>query len=65
MTLPQSILTGAMVIGAAIVAAQLVAPYQMATGTAMVWRVNRITGEVRECVRELDPREPKVASDCR
>jgi hypothetical protein len=65
MTIPQSILAGAAVIGACIVAAQFVAPYQMESGPALVWRVNRVTGEVRECVRDLDVRTPRIVTDCR
>ncbi|MCP2125781.1 hypothetical protein [Bradyrhizobium ottawaense] len=65
MTIPQSILAGAAVIGACIVAAQVVAPYQMASGPALIWRVNRITGEVRECLRGMDAREPHIVTDCK
>lgn len=64
LTIPQSILAGATVIGACIVAAQFVAPYQMASGPALVWRVNRVTGEVRECLRQLDVRAPRIVTDC-
>jgi hypothetical protein len=65
MTIPQSIVAGAVVIGACIIGAQLVAPYQMASGPALVWRVNRITGEVRECLRGIDASQPRVVTDCR
>ena len=65
MTVQQSILAGAVIIGVSIVLSQFVAPYQMASGPALVWRVNRITGEVRECIRGVDAREQKAVSDCR
>ncbi len=65
MTIQQSIVAGAAVIGLSIIAAQLITPYEMASGPALVWRVNRITGEVRECVRGIDASQPHVVSDCR
>lgn len=64
MTVQQSILAAGVIIGISIVVSQLVAPYQMASGPALVWRVNRITGEVRECVRGVDAREPRAVSNC-
>jgi hypothetical protein len=65
MTVQQSILFGAVIIGASIIASRVVAPYQMASGPALLWRINTITGEVRECLRELDVRAPHVVSDCK
>jgi hypothetical protein len=65
MTIQQSILAAAGIIGVCIILSQLMTPYQMASGPALIWRLNRITGEVRECVREMDPRGPRVVSDCR
>jgi len=64
MTIQQSILAGAAVIGVSIIAAQLITPYEMASGPALVWRVNRITGEVRECIREVDANAPRAISNC-
>ncbi|MDA9415718.1 hypothetical protein XH81_12820 [Bradyrhizobium sp. CCBAU 25360] len=60
MTIPQSILAGAAIIGASIVAAQFVVPFQMASGPAFLWRVNRVTGEVRKCRRGMDADQPHI-----
>jgi hypothetical protein len=51
MTTPQSILVGATVIGISIVVAQLATPYRItnSSASAFAWRVNQITGDVREC----------------
>lgn len=50
MTVPQSILAAAAVIGACIIAAQLIAPYQISSSVAaFAWRVNRVTGDIRQC----------------
>jgi hypothetical protein len=65
MTIQQSILAAAGIVGACIILSQLMTPYQMASGPALIWRLNRITGEVRECVREMDSREPHIVSDCK
>ncbi len=65
MTIQQSIIAGAAVIGISIIVAQLVTPYQMASGPALVWRINRITGEVSECLRGMDSTQPHIVSDCR
>jgi hypothetical protein len=65
MTVQQSIIVGALIVGASIIGSRLVAPYQMASGPALIWRLNTITGEVRECVRELDARGPRAVSDCK
>jgi hypothetical protein len=65
MTVPQSIFIGAALIGASIVASRLLAPYQLVSGPALLWRINTLTGEVRECLRELDARQPHVVSDCK
>jgi hypothetical protein len=65
MTVQQSILMGAVIIGACIILSQLATPYQMASGPALIWRLNRITGEVRECLRGLDARDAHIVSDCK
>jgi hypothetical protein len=64
-TVQQSIIIGAPIVGASIIGSRLVAPYQMASGPALIWRLNTITGEVRECLRELDERSPRAVSDCK
>ena len=64
MTVQQSIVLAALILGASVIGSRLVAPYQLTSGPALLWRVNTITGEVRECLRELDVRGPHVVSDC-
>ena len=41
MTVQQSIMFGALVVGASIFGSRLVAPYQMAIGPAFIWRITR------------------------
>lgn len=50
MTTPWAILAGACVIGASIVIARLIAPYQLAAGAVSAWRVNIVTGSVTPCI---------------
>jgi hypothetical protein len=47
MTIPQSILIGSVIIGGCIIGTQFAAPYRLASGTAVVWRLNAIAGEMR------------------
>ena len=49
MTNPQAILIGAGVIALAVLGSRLIAPYQIVSGTAVVWRVNALTGKVELC----------------
>ncbi|MGH7118770.1 MAG: hypothetical protein ACREFP_07245 [Acetobacteraceae bacterium] len=49
MTIQRAILIGAAIVGAAIICGRVVAPYQIASGTAVVWRINTLTGTVRLC----------------
>ena len=65
MTVQQAIMFGALVVGASIFGSRLVTPYQMATGPAFVWRMNTITGEMRECLGGLDQSDPRIESDCK
>jgi hypothetical protein len=64
-TVPQAILIGSAIIALAIVGSQFVAPYRLASGTAMVWRLNAVTGEMRLCNSEINVREPLPADACR
>jgi hypothetical protein len=65
MTVPQSIIVGAALIGASIISARVLAPYQLASGPAFLWRINTMTGEIRECLRGLDASSPRIVSDCK
>jgi hypothetical protein len=49
MTIPHAIVIGALIIAASIIVTRIIAPYQIASGTAIVWRVNTITGSVELC----------------
>jgi hypothetical protein len=65
MTVQQSIVLAGLIVGMSIIGSRLVAPYQLTSGPAFLWRVNTITGQVRECLRGLDERDPHVVSDCK
>lgn len=65
MTVPQAILAGSSIIAAAIVGSQFVAPYRLASGTADVWRLNAITGEMRLCNDEIIARAAPPTDACR
>jgi hypothetical protein len=54
MTAAQAIVVGAIIIGASIMGARLVAPYQVASGTAVAWRINTITGAVELCNSSIE-----------
>jgi hypothetical protein len=57
----RAILVGAAMIAIALVAARIVAPYEIASGpTAHVWRVNVITGTIRLCRIDL----PDYSAQC-
>jgi hypothetical protein len=61
-----TILIGAIVIGIAVIAARLIAPYQIARGVdaqgnPFLWRSNAITGDVQMCpalnvIRHTEPK---------
>jgi hypothetical protein len=53
MSVQTSIVIGAIIIGSAIVAARIIAPYQVTSGTAIAWRLNTVTGEVKLCNVEI------------
>ena len=55
MTLNSAILAGAAIVAAAILGAQLVAPYRLVHPlNEGYWRLNTVTGEARPCYREYD-----------
>ncbi len=49
MSTPAAVLAGSIIIGLAITGTRLIAPYQIASGTAVVWRVNTVTGDTVLC----------------
>jgi hypothetical protein len=50
LTVQQSILAAAAIVGIALILAKVIAPYEIAPSpTASAWRLNRITGDVRRC----------------
>jgi hypothetical protein len=49
MTVQRAILIGSIIIGMSIVGARVIAPYEFTSGTALVWRLNTITGVVVPC----------------
>ena len=66
MTPTQAILIGAILIGISIIAARVVAPYEIATGVdsqgnPLLWRANALTGDVQICpaINVLKHVEPK------
>jgi hypothetical protein len=62
MTIPQAILIAAGIIGASIIVARIVAPYTLSSGTAVVWRINTVTGSVELCNYSVDVSNPIVAN---
>lgn len=64
MTVPQAILAGAGIIGIAIIGSQLIAPYRIVSGPALVWRINTVTGEVSGCDYSIIGSPPR-GSGCR
>jgi hypothetical protein len=66
MTIPQSILIGSVIIGGCIVGTQFAAPYRLASGTAVVWRLNAVTGEIKLCNSDIEyGKEIEAGKDCR
>jgi hypothetical protein len=65
MTIQQAILIGAVIVGGSIIAARVIAPYEIASGTAVLWRVNTITGTVQLCNFTLDVGNVDAANRCR
>jgi hypothetical protein len=66
MTSAQATLIGAIVIGLAVVAARVIAPYEIAAGVdgqgnPLLWRINAITGDVQMCpaLNVIKRTEPK------
>jgi hypothetical protein len=64
MTIPQAILAGAAIIASAIFGSQLLMPYRLASGPALVWRINSITGEISGCNYSMIG-EPPTGEGCR
>jgi hypothetical protein len=58
MTVTQAIIIGSVIIAISIVAARFLAPYQLSSGTAVVWRINTITGSVELCNFETEVSHP-------
>ena len=66
MTVQHSIIIGAALVACAVLGGQLVAPYRMTASGASVWRINTVTGEVRECYLGAHMVHAElVVSDCR
>jgi hypothetical protein len=64
-TVAQAVLIGASIIAASIIGTQVVSPYRLASGTAVVWRLNAITGEMKLCNMEINVRDPEAGNACR
>ena len=64
MTVPQAIVIGAAIIAGAIIGAQIITPYRLASGTAIVWRLNAITGETVLCNFEINVRAADAGNRC-
>jgi hypothetical protein len=62
MTIPQAIIIGSLVIAASIIGARVIAPYALSSGTAVVWRINTITGTVELCNYQTDISNPVVGN---
>lgn len=62
MTIPQAIIIGTLIVGASLIGARLIAPYEITSGTAMVWRINTITGAVELCNFQTDVSNPVVGN---
>jgi SLT domain-containing protein len=62
MSIQHAIIVGSLLIAAAIVGSRLMAPYQVASGTAIAWRINAITGAVELCNFEIDVRNPAATN---
>jgi len=64
MTTSQAIIVGAIIIGASIIGTRIIAPYEFTSGPAYIYRLNTMSGNVRECVRGVDAREPRIVTNC-
>jgi hypothetical protein len=62
MTVPQAIIIAALIIAASIVGARIVAPYALSSGTAVVWRINTMTGAVELCNFQIEVSNPVVVN---
>lgn len=65
MTTPQAIIIGACIIGASVVLSELVSPYEMSSEGGTSWRVNTVTGAVKNCTTVIDVRHPDADNQCR
>lgn len=46
---PFAIVLAGLIVASAIAISPMIAPYRMASGTGVTWRVNTVTGEVSLC----------------
>ncbi len=58
MTIPQAIVVGSFIVAVSIIVARIIAPYELSSGTAVVWRINTITGAVELCNYQTDVSTP-------
>jgi hypothetical protein len=65
MTIQQAILIGAIIVGGSIIAARVIAPYEIASGTAVLWRVNTLTGAVQLCNFTIEVGNVDASNRCR
>jgi hypothetical protein len=65
MTTPQAALISSLIIGASIIGAKLIAPYQLASGNVAMWRLNTVTGSVTLCNPGVISGAPLNASACK
>jgi hypothetical protein len=63
-TIQRSILVGAVIIGGSIILSRLATPSN-GQRPRVYLEANRITGEVRECLRGMNEREQHIVSDCK
>jgi hypothetical protein len=58
MNAAQAILVGSVIVGLSIIGARVIAPYEVASGTAIAWRINTITGAVELCNMSIEVGNP-------
>jgi hypothetical protein len=61
-TAPQAIILGSIIIAASIIGARVIAPYELASGTAIAWRINVVTGAVELCNFRTEVSDPTVSN---
>lgn len=65
MIVPQAVLVGSLIIAGSIIGTKLMAPYQLSSGPAIVWRLNTVTGEFQVCDSSLTLMDRSVQPICR